>query len=237
MCLTRAEKRAAMYRRDAEWRNTPRGRAVSSSRVSPFGWFILSGLGAYLALMFLGAFPTQSLMRVRLGIAGESTIGQRVTLTASLPSGYGLITSERRAGWPALNPAGERHASLSERFTVELPRALYCVFHSAWTPPPPPPATFVLRLSDAPAEEYYVWSRGGQSGYHVRVDGIEMPPELAAWKLDLGPFERVREEPTRGDGPSAAEHSVRPPLWLLRVRFERKSSSASPTGSARACRA
>ena len=235
MSLTRAEKLAAVYRRDAEWRNTPRGRAVSSSRVSRLGWVILSGLGAYLALTVLGAFVTQSLMRARVGIAGESTIGQRVTLTASLPSGYGLTLSERRAGSPALNPAHERHASLSERFTVEFPRASYCVTRFVWTPPPPPPAAFVLRFSDAPAEEYYVWSRAGQSGYHVRVAGIEMPHELAAWKLDLGPFERVSEEPTGGDGPpaSAAEQSLRSPLWLLRVRFERQSSMPLPDDSNR----
>jgi hypothetical protein len=161
-------------------------------------------------------------MRARVGIVGESTSGQRVTLTASLPPGYGLTHSEQRAGWEALNQANEQHVPLGERFTVEFPRVSYCVTRFVWTPPPPPPAGFVLRFSDSPAEEYRVWSSAGRSGYVVSVDGIEMPPELAAWKLDLGPFERVSEEPT-----PSAEQPAPPPLWLLRVRFERQPSPAS----------
>lgn len=216
MSPTRAENRVEMLRRDAEWRNSPRGRAVSTGKVSPLGRVILGLIAAYGALTILGAFYVQQLVRVRVGIAGESASAGRVTLTASLPPGYGLLRSEQRAGWEPLNPAYEQRVPLGERFAVEFPRVSYCTSRFLWMEPPPPPAGFVLRFSDAPAEEYHVWGRGDRSGYVVLADGIEVPPELAAWKLDLGSFERVSER-----------QGAQPPLWLLRVRFEHQPSPAS----------
>ena len=235
MSPTRAEKLAAMYRRDAEWRDTPRGRALSSSRpVSPrsrvFGRLILGAMGAGLALAVV-SFPIQALPRARVGIAGyvEGEAPARVTLTASLPPGYGLTSSEERAGWPALNQAGDLRVPLRDHFTAAFPPAHYCVTRPLWMPLPAPPASFVLRFSDAPSEEYRVWSSGRRSGYVVLADGVEVPPEMAAWKLDLGSFERVSAGPpsTEESATPSSGQGARAPLWLLRVRFERRPSPAT----------
>ena len=210
----RHAKLAEIYRRDEEWRSTPRGREVSDRKRRPLlAALVLSVVGLPFAL---GASVSQQLAWARLGIAGslESPLGGPVTVTAPLPSGYGLTPREQREDWPALNHVNEQHAALSGRFTLELPRIYYCVFRFVWRPLPPPPAGFIVRFSDAPAEEYSLWSDRGRSGYVVRSSGIEVPREQATWRLDLGPFERVADEPKR------------PPLWLLRVRFEHQRSES-----------
>jgi len=173
---------------------------------------------AFCAMCGLGATTIQGLPRARIGIVGSVDpsmltvgTGQPPTLMASLPGGYGLTPSEVRQGLPALNKVGGQEAVLSGPITVAFPPTSYCVTHFIWQPTPPPPALFILRFSDAPAEEYMVW----RTGYFVRRNGIHVPNEQATWRLQVGAFDHdPRDE-------------ERPPLWLLHVQFIRQSPARS----------
>ena len=183
-----------------------------SARARRLGWLTMGAL--FVALVVGSASHVQSLPRARLGIAGsvDALPTREVTVRASLPRSYGLTPVERLAGWPALNTAREQEAVLAERFTMEFPRVSYCVTQWAWKPMPPPPVLYVLHFSDAPGEDYVLWrDHGGQPTYFVRRGGVEVPPEAAAWHLQLGTLER---------GP---EDNERVPLWSLPVRFSRQS--------------
>jgi hypothetical protein len=179
---------------------------------------ILSSLSVYAVLAGVGAMLVQSLAAARVGIVGtlDSPPGQAVTLSVSLPSGYGLIPSEQRAGLPALNHLGEQEVTLREPFTLTFPRTYYCTHRLRWASTPPPPVLFVLRFSDAPDEEYVLYrNRAGEPRYLVRWQGNVVPPEQAAWRFRFGPFEH---------GPDDADHV---PLWLLHVHFVRQSPASS----------
>ena len=187
---------------------------MSSSR--KIGYVII---GATLGCLGLAATGIQELPRARIGLSGrvEGPVGSPVTVDVRRPDGYGLSAAERRAGWPELN---ERHSGEvvldGGPFLVEFPPARYCVHRFLFQSTPPPPASFLLRFSDAPGEEYVVWANEGGSDYRVRdSSGNQLEKTDARWTLDLGSFRS--ENPGKDDT-----------LWLLDVTFERRESEGAP---------
>jgi len=156
--------------------------------------------------------PVQALPRARIGLVGlESPSVSTVALSVTRPAGYGLSASERREGWPELNDVVVREVALDgSAFRLEFPPASNCIHRFLWQKTPPPPAWFVFRFSDAPDQEYVVWSHRGRSLYYVRDSGWnEIPEEQAAWRLHVGPYQP--------EGPEGRDR-----LWLLQVRVERQ---------------
>ena len=174
-------------------------------------------LAALLGLAIV--LPVQSLPSAQITVVGKvrGRASHPVTVAVRLPGGYGLTASERRDGWAALNAEGQVDVALDgSGFAAEMPRARYCITKWMWQETPPPPAWFVLRFSDAPGEEYVVWSFGGRSGYVVRgLEGAEVPGGSAAWRIDVGRLRR-REGGDRRD------------RWLLDLTLERQGSDGQP---------
>ena len=162
--------------------------------------------------------PMQALQTARITVVGKvrAPISRPVGVAVRFPAGYGLSSSERHAGWAPLNDERQVTVELEGAdFTAEMPPVLYCTHMWVWqgTPPPPPP-WLVLRFSDAPSEEYVVWSAGDRSGYFVRgLEGNEVPESLGAWRIRAG---RLRRQ--AGDGQNR---------WLLDLDVERRSSEGS----------
>lgn len=206
---------------------------MSAPARSSWAWkvgraLVWTAVGFFFLSTLLGAVSVQQLSTSKIGFVGhlETPVDHPVTLLVARPRGYGLTAAERAAGVPELNDPHAVEVIVGQGlFEVHMPPADICVTRFMWQDTPPPPFWWRLRFSDAPDEEYMVWSHRGASGYRVRnTAGIEVPKSLAAWRLRLGGFrppDRQREER----------------IWLLDVRFERQApdgDSASGDGLASA---
>jgi hypothetical protein len=144
----------------------------------------------------------QGLPKGRIRILGSlvSTPPEAVTLTARLPRGYGLTASEARDGWEALNPDHVVETVMEgPSFELDFPPVRYCVTKVVWRPWPPPPAAFILRFSDAPGEEYWVWGAGTKLEYVVLgANRVPMRKEDARWWLRLREYGPARDDQRLG---------------------------------------
>ncbi len=173
---------------------------------------VMLTIGILLLLILVGmvVMPTQALPTARITVVGHvvSPLSRPASVSVRSSAGYGLTSSEMRAGWSPLNAAKTVEAPITGAgFTAELPPLRYCVTRWMWQRMPPPPVAFVLRFSDAPEEQYLVSrSRSGLRCVVLGPDGREIRREAATWRIDV-----MELTPRRGGAPNR---------WILDVRLE-----------------
>lgn len=177
-------------------------------------------IGFFLFSLACGLGGQQVLANARLDVSGKLATpgGPSVTLVVTLPGDYGLTPRERSEEWPPLNKTSERTVTLHDSgFQLSFPSLLYCTHTWVWQSElPAPPAWLILRFSDAPDEEYHVWSRGRSVAYVVvDMQGVKKPNDEALWGLQIGALSRTGTN--------------RDATWLLKLEITRQRPARAGT--------
>lgn len=176
--------------------------------------------GVYVGLFVVNAVGVivfaQRLVRSYVGIAAtvESPPASPVTITLSLPSGYGLPASER--SWEPLNQPHVAEAMLADgEVQVVLPSYVtVCRTYPLWRKEPPPPAWLILTISDAPDQRYTLYRSGKRALVLVQDEaGDEVPESQAHWAIDVGDLAQV------------SPPDARPRTWVLHLKLRRNPPS------------